>query len=88
MKIDEFLIFEKKFQKKFQKNFRNFFCDPWEDDHVDHELGYVQRRYMAHFEVIIQGYKICIYITLEMSRHVTLIAFFSEFWQIFKKKNC
>ena len=53
MKIDEFLIFEKKIQKKFQKNFRKFFFDPWEDDHVTQELSYVQRRYMAHFEAII-----------------------------------
>ena len=83
MKIDEFLIFEKKFQKKFQKNFRNFFFDTWEDDHVDQKLGYVQRRYLAHFEAIRQGYKICMYVTLEMSRHTNCI--FSEFWQIFKK---
>ena len=73
MKIDEFLIFE------------NFFLDPRQDGHVAQEVGYVQRRYMAHFEAIIQGYKICIYVTLEMSRHVTLIAFFLNFGRFSKK---
>ena len=85
MKIDEFLIFEKKISKKISKKFSKFFFDPWEDDHVDQKLGYVQRRYMAHFEAIIQGYNFCIYFTFHMSRHVTLISFFLNFGKFSKK---
>ena len=79
MKIDEFLIFEKKFQKKISKKFSKIFFEPWEDDHVDKKLGYVQRRYMTHFEAIMQGYIFCIHFTFDISRHVTLISFFLNF---------
>ena len=72
MKIDEFLIFEKIFKISKKKISEKIVFDPRQDDHVARELGYAQRRYMAHFEATIQGYKSCIYVTLEMSRHVTL----------------